>query len=115
MCTNADTLVNKMPKLIAYVEHDKPWIITVTEIIQKNYQIPVQKAELIISNNYDVFPECISSKGRGIKIQTHKDLNAHQVSGQVANQWNGLPAEVVEAPSLAVFKRRLIATLKENG
>ena len=114
MCTNADTLTNKMPELIAYMEHDKPWITTVAEIIPKNYQIPVQKAELIISNNSDIFPECISRKGRGIKIQILRNLNAHQVGGQVANQWNRLPAGVVGAPSLTDFKRRLITTIKER-
>ena len=65
MCTNADTLTNKMPELKASVDHYNPWIIAITEMIPKNYRIPVQKAELKISNNYDIFPESISSKGRG--------------------------------------------------
>ena len=34
------------------------------------------------------------NKGRSITIQIHKDLDAHQVRSQVANQWNRLPAEV---------------------
>ena len=67
MNTNGDTLKNKMPELKAYVEHHNPWI---TDIIPKNYWIPVQKAELKVSNNYNIFPECISSKGRGITNQT---------------------------------------------
>ena len=80
MHTNADTLTNKMPELKAlHVEYHNPWIIAVTEIIPKNYQISLQKAELKISNNYDIFPECVLSKGRGIKIQTHKDLNDHDI------------------------------------
>ena len=72
MCTNADTLTNKMPKLKTYVDHHNPWIIAITEIIPKNYRIPVQKAELKISNNYDIFPESIPSKGRGITVQVKK-------------------------------------------
>ena len=40
---------NKMPELKAFLEHHKPWIIAVTEIIPKNYQ--VQKAELKTLNN----------------------------------------------------------------
>ena len=102
MCTNGDTLTNKMPKIKAYVEHHKPWIIAVTEIIPHNYQIPVQNAKLKISNSYDI-PECISSNGRGIAIETHKDLDAKEISSQVASCWNGLPTGVVEAPVLAVF------------
>ena len=79
MCTNADTLTNKMPELKASVDHHNPWIIAITEIIPKNYRIPVQKAELKISNNYDIFPESISSKGRGITVQVHKNLKAQEV------------------------------------
>ena len=79
MCTNADTLTNKMPELKAYVDHHNPWIIAITEIIPKNYRIPVQKAEIKISNNYDIFPESIPSKGRGITVQVHKNLKAQEV------------------------------------
>ena len=52
MYTNADTLTNKMTKLKAYVQHHNPWIIAVTEIIPKNYRIPVQKAITISSLIY---------------------------------------------------------------
>ena len=79
MCTNADTLTNKTPKLKAYVDHHNPWIIAKTEIIPKNYRIPVQKAELKISNNCDIFPESIPSKGRGTTVQVHKNLKAQEV------------------------------------
>ena len=51
MNTNVDTLKNKMPELITYMEYHNPWIIAMTEIIWKNYCIPRQKAELKISNN----------------------------------------------------------------
>ena len=80
MYTNEDTLTNKMLKLKAYVDHHNPWIIAITEIIPKNYRIPVQKAELKkISSNYDIFPESISSKGRDITVQVHKNLKAQEV------------------------------------
>ena len=36
MYTNADTLQNKMPELISFVEHHNPWTFAVTEIIPKN-------------------------------------------------------------------------------
>ena len=40
-----------------------------------------------------------------------KSQNAHQISSQVANKWNGLP----EAPTLAVFFERISdTTLKEH-
>ena len=75
MYTTADTVTNKMPKLKAHVENHNPWIIAITEVISKNYRIPVQKAELKISNNYDIFPESISCKGRGITIQVQGKRN----------------------------------------
>ena len=61
----------------------------------------------------EVEGECISNKGKGITIQIHKGLGAHQVSSQVENLWNGLPAEDVEASTLIVFERRSDTTLKE--
>ena len=39
----------------------------------------------------------------------------HQVSSQVAKQWNELPVVVpVEVPTLAVYERRSDTTLKEH-
>ena len=46
----------------------------------KNYRIPVQKAEIKVSDDYEVFPEKISNKGRGITIQTHKSHEAQEVN-----------------------------------
>ena len=80
MYTNSDTVTNKMHELKACVENDNPWIIVITEVTSKNYRIPVQKAELEISKNYDIFPENISCKGRGITIQVHKELKPQEIS-----------------------------------
>ena len=57
MYTNTDIVTNKMPELKAYVENHNPWIITITEVIPKNYRIPVQKAELTIFNSYEILPK----------------------------------------------------------
>ena len=77
--TNADTLTNKMPELKALIEERKPLIIAITEVIPKKFRFPVQKAEVKVSNEYEVFLECISNKGRGITIQVHTSLNAQEV------------------------------------
>ena len=82
MYTNADTLTNKMPELKALVKDIQPSVIAITEVIPKNYRYPVQKAEIKISEDYNIFPECISNMGRGITIQLHKSIEAQEVNIQ---------------------------------
>ena len=82
MYTNADTLTNKMPELKALVKDIQPSVIAITEVIPKNYRYPVQKAETKISEDYNIFPECISNMGRGITIQIHKGIEAQEVNIQ---------------------------------
>ena len=86
MYTNPDTLTNKMPELKDVIHHN-PWIIAVTQIITKNHWIPVQKAALKISNSYNIFSECISTKGRGITIQTHKNLDTQEAPTESECCW----------------------------
>ena len=61
-----------MPELKAQIVDHQPSVMAVTEVIPKNYRIPVQKAEIKESDNNNVFSGSISSKGRGIKIQLPK-------------------------------------------
>ena len=43
-----------------------------TKEVAKNYRIQVQKAAIIVSDNYDIFPDCISNEGRRVIIQIPK-------------------------------------------
>ncbi|KFW63675.1 hypothetical protein AS28_03803, partial [Pygoscelis adeliae] len=39
------------------------------------------------------------------------DIRKHFFTGRVVKHWNRLPGEVVDAPSLSVFKRHLDSAL----
>ena len=81
MYTNADTLTKKMPELKGQIVKHRPSVIAVTEVIppQKTTEYQCKKLRSK-SDDYDVFPDSTSPKGRGIKIQVHKTLKALEVN-----------------------------------
>ncbi|KAK4819974.1 hypothetical protein QYF61_016128 [Mycteria americana] len=88
-------------------------VILVKGLENKSYKEQLRELGLFSLEKRNLRGDLIALYSYSKEVVARLDIRKYFFTKRVVKHWNGLPREVVESPSLEVFKRRLDEVLRD--